>query len=46
MTKNEKVQFVIKELENLYPKTPSKWNCKFCPYGDDKELCGAGAHFS
>ena len=32
--------------ENLYPKTPSKWNCKFCPYGDDKELCGAGAHFS
>jgi hypothetical protein len=33
----------IKEID--YPKSPSKWNCTFCPYGDDKELCGAGAHF-
>jgi hypothetical protein len=33
----------IKEAD--YPKSPSKWNCNFCPYSDDKELCGAGAHF-
>jgi len=33
----------IKELD--YPKSPSKWNCTFCPYGEDKELCGAKAHF-
>jgi hypothetical protein len=33
----------IKEAE--YPKSPSKWNCSFCPYGDDKELCGAAEHF-
>ena len=33
----------IKEIN--YPKSPSKWNCTFCPYGEDKELCGAGAHF-
>jgi hypothetical protein len=33
----------IKEL--AYPKSPSKWNCNFCPYSEDKELCGAGAHF-
>ena len=33
----------IKEAE--YPKSPSKWNCRFCPYGDDKELCGAAEHF-
>ena len=33
----------IKEAD--YPKSPSKWNCNFCPYADDKELCGAGAHF-
>jgi len=33
----------IKEKE--YPKSPSKWNCSFCAYSDDKELCGAGAHF-
>lgn len=25
----------IKDLE--YPKSPSKWNCGFCPYGEDKE---------
>jgi hypothetical protein len=29
----------IKEID--YPKSPSKWNCTFCPYGEDKELCGA-----
>ncbi|MDB4378262.1 PD-(D/E)XK nuclease family protein [bacterium] len=34
----------IKEL--FYPKSPSKWNCTFCPYGEDKELCGAKQHFS
>ena len=33
----------IKEID--YPKSPSKWNCTFCPYGEDKELCGAKAHF-
>ena len=33
----------IREID--YPKSPSKWNCTFCPYGEDKELCGAGAHF-
>lgn len=31
--------------EGAYPKSPSKWNCNFCPYSEDKELCGAGAHF-
>ncbi len=34
----------IKEAD--YPKSPSKWNCNFCPYGEDKELCGAKQHFS
>jgi hypothetical protein len=34
----------IKDVE--YPKAPSKWNCNFCPYGEDKELCGAKQHFS
>jgi hypothetical protein len=33
----------IKDIE--YPKSPSSWNCRFCPYGDDKELCGQGEHF-
>ena len=33
----------IKDVE--YPKSPSKWNCNFCPYGEDKELCGAKQHF-
>jgi hypothetical protein len=28
-----------------YPKSPSKWNCRFCGFADDKELCGAGQHF-
>ena len=30
-------------LERQYDKNPSKWNCGFCPYKEDKELCGAGA---
>tara|TARA_R110000744_G_scaffold290687_1_gene401420 strand:- start:8 stop:1009 length:1002 start_codon:yes stop_codon:yes gene_type:complete len=34
----------IKEID--YPKSPSKWNCRFCSYGNDKELCGAAEHFS
>tara|TARA_R110000803_G_scaffold45587_3_gene95993 strand:+ start:1584 stop:2567 length:984 start_codon:yes stop_codon:yes gene_type:complete len=34
----------IKETD--YPKQPSAWNCRFCPFGNDKELCGAGEHFS
>ena len=29
--------------ERSFDKNPSKWNCGFCPYKDDKELCGAGA---
>lgn len=29
--------------ERSYDKNPSKWNCGFCPYKEDKELCGAGA---
>ena len=29
----------IKEID--YPKSPSKWNCTFCPYKDKKELCNA-----
>ena len=32
--------------ETNYPKSPSKWNCSFCPFGEDKELCGAKQHFS
>ena len=30
----------IKDIE--YPKSPSKWNCNFCPYKEDKENCGEG----
>jgi len=33
----------IKDVE--YPKSPSSWNCRFCPYKEDKELCGAGLDF-
>ena len=25
-----------------YPKSPSKWNCNFCPYKVDQENCGEG----
>ena len=28
--------------ERLFDKNPSKWNCGFCPYKEDKELCGLG----
>ena len=28
--------------EKTYPKSPSKWNCNFCPYKEDKENCGEG----
>ncbi len=31
--------------ETIYPKTPSKWTCTFCPFKEDKELCGAGLDF-
>ena len=32
--------------DTIYPKTPSKWTCTFCPYKEDTELCGAGLDFS
>ena len=34
----------IKERE--YIKSPSKWNCTFCPYKEEQELCGAGLDFA
>ena len=33
----------IKDTE--YPKQPSKWNCRFCSYANDKEHCGEGIAF-
>ena len=30
----------IKERE--YIKSPSKWNCTFCPFKEEQELCGEG----
>ena len=30
----------IKEIQ--FNKNPSKWNCNFCPYKEDKENCGEG----
>ena len=30
--------------ERSFDKNPSKWNCGFCVYRDDNELCGAGMH--
>ena len=30
----------IKEKD--YPALPSKWNCTFCPYKEEQELCGEG----
>ena len=30
--------------ERSFDKNPSKWNCGFCPYKEDAELCGAGAY--
>ena len=32
--------------ERSFDKRPSKWNCSFCVYRDDDELCGAGKHVS
>jgi len=29
--------------ERSFDKNPSKWNCGFCPFKEDAELCGAGA---
>ena len=34
----------IKEIVN-FPKSPSKWNCGFCPYKEDTKLCGEGMKF-
>jgi hypothetical protein len=28
-----------------YPKQVSQWNCRFCPFGEDEEHCGAGKKF-
>ena len=28
--------------EKNYPATPSKWNCTFCPFKEEQELCGEG----
>ena len=33
----------IKDVE--YPKSPSKWNCGFCPFKEDLNLCGEGLKF-
>lgn len=33
----------IKEIN--YPKSPSKWNCGFCPFKEDLNLCGEGLKF-
>jgi hypothetical protein len=33
----------IKDIK--YPKQPSKWNCNFCPFSEDKEHCGEGIAF-
>lgn len=33
----------IKDIN--YPKTPSKWNCSFCPFAEDKKNCGEGIKF-
>jgi len=30
--------------ERSFDKNPSKWNCGFCPFKEDAELCGAGAY--
>ena len=30
--------------ERSFDKNPSKWNCGFCPFKNDAELCGAGAY--
>ena len=30
----------IKDID--CPKSPSKWNCTFCPFKEEQELCGEG----
>ena len=32
--------------DKIYPKTPSKWTCNFCPFKEEQELCGAGLDFA
>jgi len=32
-----------KHNEGYYPANPSKFNCGFCPFKNNKELCSAGA---
>tara|TARA_R110000796_G_scaffold104011_10_gene213568 strand:- start:4272 stop:5243 length:972 start_codon:yes stop_codon:yes gene_type:complete len=32
--------------DKVYPKVPSSWNCRFCPYSTDDATCGAGKHFN
>ena len=31
--------------ESTFPTSPSKWNCNFCPYKEDKTLCTEGGKF-
>ena len=50
---NQAVQSFIKECfssngdikDTNYPKSPSKWNCSFCPFKEDMEMCGEGVKF-
>lgn len=50
---NKAIQSFIKECfatsgeirEVNYPKSPSKWNCGFCPFKEDQDLCGEGLKF-
>lgn len=50
---NQAVQSFIKECfssngdikDTDYPKSPSKWNCSFCPFKEDMEMCGEGVKF-
>ena len=35
-----KSEYTTKEMQ----ANPSKWNCGFCSYKNDKKLCGLGAH--
>ena len=28
--------------DTIFNANPSKWNCTFCPYKEDKENCGEG----
>ena len=50
---NQAVQSFIKECfssngdikDTDYRKSPSKWNCSFCPFKEDMEMCGEGVKF-